>query len=94
MKTILAQLWNDQDGVIVTSEIILIGTILVLGSIAGLTSLQYAIAGELNDCANAVHNSNTAQYLDANGNAYNSGNSPWQMNDAEGKREVVGQYRL
>lgn len=89
MKKLLAALWNEQDGIIVSSEIILIGTILVLGSIAGLTSLQYAIAGELNDCAQAVTHTNSAGAIGGNyAPTYDS--SDFQMTDAEGKREVQG----
>jgi hypothetical protein len=33
-------LWNDEAGVIVSAEIVLVGTILVLGMITGLVELQ------------------------------------------------------
>jgi len=38
---------------ILSSEIVLVGTILVIGAITGLTSLQYAVTHELNDVARA-----------------------------------------
>jgi len=43
-----------------------------LGSIAGLSSLQYAVAGELTDAANAVHSQGTGHYK---GNTYKLSNS-------------------
>ncbi len=63
---------------IVSSEIILVGTILVLGSIAGLTSLHYALNGELTDAANAVESMGGGQ-----GNTYS-------LSDSQGVPEVSG----
>ncbi|MEO2026785.1 MAG: hypothetical protein ABGZ23_12995 [Fuerstiella sp.] len=72
MRRLLIKLWKEQDGMIISSEVILVGTILVLGSIAGLSSLQYAVAGELTDAANAVHSRGTDHH---NGNTYKLSNS-------------------
>lgn len=52
MKT----LWNDESGVIVSAEIVLVGTILVLGVITGLVELQAAIVYELTDLSDAFGN--------------------------------------
>lgn len=49
-------LWNDESGVILSAEIILIGTILVLGMIVGLVELQVAMVFELSDLASAFGN--------------------------------------
>ena len=40
-------LWNDESGVILSAEIVLIGTILVLGMIVGLVELQCSVIAEL-----------------------------------------------
>ncbi|MEZ6061666.1 MAG: hypothetical protein R3C19_15065 [Planctomycetaceae bacterium] len=53
MFQLFRRLVKDQQGMILSSEVVLVGTILVLGAIAGLTSLQYAVTHELNDAANA-----------------------------------------
>ena len=42
---------NDENGVIVSAEIVLVATILVLGMVVGLAELQSAIVGELSDVA-------------------------------------------
>ena len=63
---------------IVSSEVILVGTILVLGSIAGLTSLHYAVNGELTDAANAVESMGRDQ-----------GDTHY-LSDSEGIPEVSG----
>ena len=52
----LKTLWNDESGVILSAEIVLIGTILVLGMIVGLVELQVAVVGELADLSNAFGN--------------------------------------
>ena len=49
-------LWNDESGVILSAEIVLIGTILVLGMIVGLVELQCAIVAELSDISSAIGN--------------------------------------
>ena len=49
----LKTLWNDESGVILSAELVLIGTILVLGMIVGLVSLQSAVVQELGDIASA-----------------------------------------
>ncbi|MCA9051243.1 MAG: hypothetical protein KDA89_21045 [Planctomycetaceae bacterium] len=52
MKT----LWNDENGVILSAELVLIGTILVIGMIVGLVELQCAVVGELSDLGSAIGN--------------------------------------
>ena len=53
MRQLLKKFILDQHGMIVSSEIVLVGTILVLGSIVGLASLSHAVTHELNDVAQA-----------------------------------------
>lgn len=48
------ELKEDECGIILSAEVVLVTTILVIGSIAGLTTLNYAVNSELNDMANAV----------------------------------------
>ncbi len=52
MKT----LWNDEAGVILSAELVLISTILVLGMVAGLVELQCAVVAELSDLSSAFGN--------------------------------------
>ncbi len=47
-------LWNDEAGVILSAEIVLIGTILVIGMIVGLVELQCSVVDELNDLGEAI----------------------------------------
>ena len=50
----MKQLWNDECGVVVSAELVLIGTILVIGLITGLTSLRDAVITELADVGAAI----------------------------------------
>ncbi len=50
----LKKLWNDESGAIVSLEIVLIGTILGIGMITGLTSLRDAVITELADLGGAI----------------------------------------
>lgn len=52
----MKSLWNDESGVILSAEIVLVGTILVLGMIVGLVELQCAVVGELSDLSSAFGN--------------------------------------
>lgn len=54
----LMQLWNDDAGYIVTTEMLLIFVILVLGLIAGLANLRMAIVNELTESGLALLNLN------------------------------------
>ena len=52
--TIFRKLWQDENGFILSSELVLIGTILVIGMITGLTSVRNAVVTELADVAGAI----------------------------------------
>ena len=48
--------WKDEEGVILSAEIVLVGTILVLGMIVGLVEVQSAVVAELSDLGDAIGN--------------------------------------
>ncbi len=52
----LKKLWNDECGVILSAEIVIIGTILVIGMMVGLVELQCAVVAELSDIGDAIGN--------------------------------------
>lgn len=55
MKT-LYRLWGEDTGAIVSAEIVLIMTILVIGVIVGLKSVRDSVVSELADVAQAIAN--------------------------------------
>ena len=58
MNYTLNRLWNEQDGAIVSAELMLIATILVIGVIVGLKSVRDSVVTELADVAQAFANIN------------------------------------
>lgn len=59
----LRQLLNDEAGFIVSAELVLIATLLVLGLIVGLSQVQHAVVEELNDVAHAIGSLNQSYYF-------------------------------
>ena len=45
---------NDENGFIVSAELVLVATLLVIGLIVGLSSIQHAVVAELNDVGDAI----------------------------------------
>lgn len=84
MRELLKKLVQDENGMIISSEIVLVGTILVLGSIVGLASLSHAVTHELNDVAQACDK------------AYNNQNSgdrsrgDYYLTSSQGTPEIAG----
>ena len=50
----LKKLWMDEGGATISAELALIGTILVIGVVVGLSSVQQAVVTELADIASAI----------------------------------------
>jgi len=53
MRT-LQRLWHDQRGFVISTELVLIAVLLVIGLIAGLTTLRDQVVQELGDLAAAI----------------------------------------
>ena len=54
MKTRWAQLWQDEAGFVISTELIFIATIVVIGMITGLATVRDQVVTELADVADAV----------------------------------------
>ena len=50
----LRKLWNDECGAVISAELVLVLTILVIGVIVGLSEVAVAVNTELNDISNAI----------------------------------------
>jgi hypothetical protein len=59
---ILNALKNDENGFVVSAELVLVGTILVLGMIVGLTELSYNVNQELEDLGSGFGAINQTYY--------------------------------
>ena len=53
-QNMLRNLLQDESGFIVSAELVLVATILVIGMIVGLSEIQHAVVQELNDVADAI----------------------------------------
>ncbi len=56
----LKTLWNDEAGFIISAELVLVATLLVIGLIVGLSEVQHAVVSELNDVGDAIGELNQA----------------------------------
>lgn len=59
LKTLL----TDDSGFIVSAELVLVATILVIGMIVGLSEVQHAVVAELNDVGDAIGALNQSYYF-------------------------------
>lgn len=50
----LRRFWNDDHGALIATEWVFIATILIIGLVTGLKSVQTAVLTELEDVANAI----------------------------------------
>ncbi len=54
MRKLLVRLWNDDQGFIVSTELVLVATILVIGLVVGLKAVNLAVNDELSEVASAI----------------------------------------
>jgi hypothetical protein len=52
--SLFRKLWNDEAGFVVSAELVLVGTILVIGLIVGLASLRNQVVQELVDLGQSI----------------------------------------
>ncbi|MCA9076313.1 MAG: hypothetical protein KDA93_14885 [Planctomycetaceae bacterium] len=50
----LSLLWSDENGFIVSAELVIVATLVVVGLIVGLSEVQHAVVSELNDVGDAI----------------------------------------
>jgi hypothetical protein len=61
---LLHRLWADEAGFVVSTELVLVATVLVIGLIVGLTELRNQVVQELGDVAMAIGNINQSYVYD------------------------------
>ena len=75
MLQLFKKLLDDEQGFVVTSELILISTIVCLAMVVGLTEVSHAVSGELIDVANAYNRLNQGRRYQGLGWNDNGGNN-------------------
>ncbi|WP_437185364.1 Flp family type IVb pilin [Planctomicrobium sp. SH668] len=63
MQKVFGALLRDESGFIVSAELVLIATLLVIGLIVGLSEVQHAVVEELNDVGDAIGSLNQSYYF-------------------------------
>lgn len=63
MQVMFSRLWNDQDGAILSAEVVVVASVLVIGVIVGLSAVRDAVVSELADVAQAIGNLNQSYSL-------------------------------
>ena len=58
MRTVARKLWNDEAGVIISAELVLILTIVVIGVVVGLVQVRQAVVAEFQDLSLAFSHLN------------------------------------
>ncbi|MFM7167320.1 MAG: branched-chain amino acid aminotransferase [Planctomycetaceae bacterium] len=80
MRRLLQLFLKDEGGLVVSAEIVLVTTVLVIGAMTGLSAVSNAVNSELNSVAAACYNS----YQDGYSNGgYNQGYSSPAYNGDE-----------
>lgn len=76
MKTVTWKLWNDDAGFVVSAELVLVATIVVLGMVVGLSEVSHGINQELEDVGSAFGSVNqTFCYRGLSGHLGDTGGS-------------------
>ena len=102
MTNILMTLLNDENGFLVSAELVLISTILIMGLVVGLTEVSFAVNNELEDVASAIGSVNQSFYsngLHSDGKGCVSGSNTNRIEhclaaDGEVAVEVTGVHRV
>lgn len=58
----LTRLYRDEVGFIISAELVLVASLLVIGLIVGLSEIQHALVAELNDVSDAIGNVNQSYH--------------------------------
>jgi len=81
MQALIQRLIDDEAGIIISSELILVGTITVLSMIIGLVEVSYAVNQELKDVASSFDSINQSHDY-GDGQGYDDGDNSEELDFA------------
>ena len=61
---VLKRLWNDEAGFVVSTELVLLATVAVIGLLTGIVAVRDGVVSELSDVAGAVQEINQSYSYD------------------------------
>lgn len=74
----MKRLWSDEAGAVISAEIVLVATILVIGMVVGLKSVRDSVLTELADVAAAIASIDQSySYSGVDGHAAGTAGSYW-----------------
>ena len=77
---VLKRLWKDEAGFVVSTELVLLATVAVIGLLTGIVAVRDGVVSELSDVAGAVQEINQSYSYDG-GIGHNAASSGTQFND-------------
>ena len=77
---VLKRLWNDEAGFVVSTELVLLATVAVIGLLTGIVAVRDGVVSELSDVAGAVQEINQSYSYDGV-IGHNAASSGTQFND-------------
>jgi hypothetical protein len=63
LVTLGLRFWNEQQGAILSAELVFVMTLVVIGSVVGLSKVRIAVTNELSDIASAVGSLNQSLFI-------------------------------
>ena len=54
MKDLFARMWNDDRGALIATEYLFVATLLIIGTVVGLTNLRDAVNAGMSQLANGI----------------------------------------
>ena len=74
MKELVKRFWNDEQGAVLSAELVILSTIGVMGISYGVGNLADAVNAELDDCAAAIRSLDQTAYMTGKPSAVSSRN--------------------
>ena len=63
MKQLIKRFWNDEQGAVLSAELVILSTIGVMGISYGVQNLVDSVNAELDDCATAIRSLDQMAYM-------------------------------
>ena len=99
MLNIVQRLWSEDAGFVVSSELVLVATIMVIGLLAGLATVRDQVVQELGDTAIAISQMNqsyswsgiTAHHASVAGSSFDDASDSCDGAGEDGGNDTAGQ---
>lgn len=65
MKSLYLQLWKDEEGIVISTELVFVASIVGIGMVVGMSSARDGVTSELADIAASVQTYNQGYQVDS-----------------------------